>query len=237
MTARLREAREFLLAHREEYATPTAISAGPASTASTGRWTGSTPRRGQMTGSRCGSWARTDASAALVRRALRAVEPGGQLAASPGVRRGDRMLVMLGNGRPLWELLLAAMKLGRRGHAGHAAARAAPTWPTASSAARPATSSTDAAGAAKFGDVAGDYTRIAVGDDRSPAWLRFERRRPGAAAFVPDGETAGDRPAAAVLHVRHHRAAQAGRAHATSLSGGAPVDDVLDRAPARATCT
>ncbi|MBL0901052.1 MAG: AMP-binding protein, partial [Reyranella sp.] len=40
-----------------------------------------------------------------------------------GVRRGDRILLMLGNVAPLWEGMLAAMKLG-------AAAIPAPTRPT-----------------------------------------------------------------------------------------------------------
>ena len=31
-----------------------------------------------------------------------------------GVRRGDRLLLMLGNVAPLWECMLAAMKLARR---------------------------------------------------------------------------------------------------------------------------
>ena len=35
-----------------------------------------------------------------------------------GVRRGDRVLLMVGNIVPLWEVMLAAMKLGRGHHPG-----------------------------------------------------------------------------------------------------------------------
>ena len=81
-----------------------------------------------------------------------------------GVARGDRIVLMLGNQIELWETMLAAMKLGAvvipattllaesdlrdridRGNAKHVVVRAAD--------------------AGKFDGVAGDYTRIAVGDD------------------------------------------------------------------------
>src|SRR5579863_9489129 len=76
-----------------------------------------------------------------------------------GVRRGDRVLLMLGNVVPLWEVILGAMKLGAviipastllqpadladrlvRGSVRHVVA--------------------DAASAAKFAGLAGDWTRI-----------------------------------------------------------------------------
>jgi acetyl-CoA synthetase len=83
---------------------------------------------------------------------------------SRGVRRGDRVLVMLGNQLELWEVLLATMKLGavvipastllqpedlvdrvERGEVRHVVARAADTE--------------------KFAEVPGDFTRLAVGGD------------------------------------------------------------------------
>src|SRR5262245_54751010 len=83
-----------------------------------------------------------------------------------GVQRGDRVLVMLGNEVALWETMLAAMKLGAvvipatslltsgdlsdrltRGGVKHVVAGSADT--------------------AKFEDLLGDYTRIAVGPPRA----------------------------------------------------------------------
>ncbi|WP_422744844.1 AMP-binding protein [Mycobacterium sp. WMMD1722] len=85
-----------------------------------------------------------------------------------GVGKGDRVLVMLGNQVELWESMLAIAKLGAvimpttgalgpadladriaRGGAGHVIA--------------------DAADAPKFDEVAGDYTRIVVGDQAGGA--------------------------------------------------------------------
>src|ERR1700684_1263962 len=79
-----------------------------------------------------------------------------------GVRRGDRVLLMLGNVPPLWEIVLAAMKLGAviipastllqpadlvdrvtRGQVRHVIAETVQL--------------------AKFADVPGEWTRIAVG--------------------------------------------------------------------------
>ena len=78
-----------------------------------------------------------------------------------GVRRGDRLLLMLGNIAPLWEVILAAMKLGAvivptstllgpvdladritRGQVRHVV--------------------TESAHVPKFREVPGDWTRIAV---------------------------------------------------------------------------
>lgn len=103
-----------------------------------------------------------------------------------GVKRGDRMLLMLGNVVPLWEAMLAAIKLGAvvipattlltrddlidrfaRGRARHVIA--------------------GADNAAKFAEVPGDYTRIAVGG--APGWHRYEDAYEASAEFAPDGET------------------------------------------------
>jgi len=109
-----------------------------------------------------------------------------------GVRRGDRILLMLGNVVPLWECMLAAMKLGAvivpatmllarndladrfaRGRVKHVVAAA------------------DVAG--KFADFPGDYTRIAVGGAVS-GWTAFEDGYAEDATFAPDGETRADDP-------------------------------------------
>ncbi len=109
-----------------------------------------------------------------------------------GVRRGDRILVMLGNVVPLWECMLAAMKLG-------AVIVPATTLLTRNDLAdrfargrvRHVITSADAA--AKFADLPGDYTRIAVGKD-VPGWIAYEKGYEASAEFTPDGETRADDP-------------------------------------------
>jgi len=104
-----------------------------------------------------------------------------------GVRRGDRLLLMLGNIAPLWECMLAAMKLGAviipattllnrddlvdrfaRGRVRHVVA--------------------GADNVAKFADLPGDYTRIAVGGS-APGWQNWEAAYDAPAQFSADGET------------------------------------------------
>jgi acetyl-CoA synthetase len=109
-----------------------------------------------------------------------------------GVRRGDRILVMLGNVAPLWEGMLAAMKLG-------AVIVPATTLLTRTDLSdrfdrgriRHVIASTDAA--AKFADLPGGYTRIVVGGD-VPGWISFEHSYAASARFAPDGETRADDP-------------------------------------------
>jgi acetyl-CoA synthetase len=104
-----------------------------------------------------------------------------------GVRRGDRILVMLGNVAPLWECMLAAMKLG-------AVIVPATTLLTpadlndrfARGRVRHVIVSTEAA--AKFADVPGDYTRIVVGQEVA-GWVPFEKAYTASSRFTPDGET------------------------------------------------
>jgi acetyl-CoA synthetase len=109
-----------------------------------------------------------------------------------GVRRGDRILLMLGNVVALWECMLAAMKLG-------AVIVPATTLLTRSDLAdrfargqiRHVVVSADSA--AKFADLPGDYTRIVVGKD-APGWFSFEEGYQAAAQFTPDAETSADDP-------------------------------------------
>jgi acetyl-CoA synthetase len=109
-----------------------------------------------------------------------------------GVQRGDRMLLMLGNVVPLWEVTLAAIRLGavvspattllgaddlrdrvQRGRMRHVVA--------------------DAAGAERFADVPGDYTRIQAGGALRPGWTDYAESAAAPPDFVPDGPTrAGD---------------------------------------------
>lgn len=106
---------------------------------------------------------------------------------SVGVKRGDRLLLMLSNQVELWETILAAMKLGAvlipatpllasadlrdridRGNARHVVVRA-----------------TDSG---KFDDVPGEYTRIAVGEPVA-GWLHYADACQAPAQFRPDGVT------------------------------------------------
>ena len=104
-----------------------------------------------------------------------------------GVRRGDRILVMLGNVAPLWECMLAAMKLG-------AVIVPATTLLTpadlndrfARGRVRHVIATTDAV--AKFAELPGDYTRIVVGGE-APGWFPFEKAYTASTRFAPDGET------------------------------------------------
>jgi acetyl-CoA synthetase len=109
-----------------------------------------------------------------------------------GVRRGDRILLMLGNVVPLWECMLAAMKLG------------AVIVPATMLLARNDLADRFARGrvrhvvvaadvAPKFADLPGDYTRIVVGND-VPGWMSYENGYGASARFTPDGETHADDP-------------------------------------------
>jgi acetyl-CoA synthetase len=109
-----------------------------------------------------------------------------------GVRPDDRILVMLGNQTELWETALAAMKLRAvvipatpllgpadlrdrvgRGRVRHVLVRAAD--------------------AAKFDDVPGSYTRIAVGG-APEGWQPYEDTHDTPTEFFPTGETLADDP-------------------------------------------
>jgi len=109
-----------------------------------------------------------------------------------GVGRGDRILLMLGNIAPLWETMLAAMKLGAvvipastllmrddlrdrfiRGRVRHLVATASE--------------------AAKFAGLDPGITRIAVGD-APPGWHRYDDLMSSSATFLPDGETRATDP-------------------------------------------
>src|SRR6202451_1814137 len=109
-----------------------------------------------------------------------------------GVRRGARILLMLGNVVPLWQCMLAAMKLGAvivpatmlltRNDLADRFARGR---------VRHVITSSDVA--AKFADLPGDYTRIAVGS-AVPGWEAYENAYQASADFTPDGETQADDP-------------------------------------------
>jgi acetyl-CoA synthetase len=122
-----------------------------------------------------------------------------------GARRGDRLLLMLGNIAPLWEIILAAMKLGvviipastllgpddladriPRGEVRHVI--------------------TETAQAAKFAAVPGDWTRILVGSPaaggpaagspaaQQPAWHSYSDAEGASALFAADEVTQASDP-------------------------------------------
>ncbi|HLN65841.1 MAG TPA: AMP-binding protein, partial [Streptosporangiaceae bacterium] len=113
-----------------------------------------------------------------------------------GVRRGDRVLLMLGNVAPLWEVILATMKLGAviipastllqpadlvdriaRGQVRHVI--------------------TDTSQRKKFGQVPGEWTRIAVGSEEehtAEGWHPYADAFAEPAEFIPDGVTRASDP-------------------------------------------
>ena len=109
-----------------------------------------------------------------------------------GVRRGEAALLMLGNRAALWECTLALIKLGSviipsstlltpadlgdrvaRGNVKHVIAESGLVG--------------------HFTDVAGDYTRVAVGD-RAEGWLHYDDFAGTAGDFTPDGPTRASDP-------------------------------------------
>ena len=99
-----------------------------------------------------------------------------------GVRRGDRVLLMLGNVVALWECMLAAMKLGAViVPATMLLARNDLADRFARGRVRHVVASADVA--AKFADLPGDYTRIAVGAE-VPGWFSYEKSYEASAQFT-----------------------------------------------------
>ncbi|WP_137174417.1 AMP-binding protein [Massilia sp. HP4] len=109
-----------------------------------------------------------------------------------GVRRGERVLLMLPNRVELWEIMLAGIKLGavlvpttmllagddladrlERGNVKHVIAQASE--------------------AHKFEVLAGSHTRIAVGG-APDGWHDYDDSRTVASVFVPEGETRATDP-------------------------------------------
>ena len=206
---------------------------------STGRGTGSTgcSRSSTPTRPRCGSSRRTTASRrpklTFADMSSRSSQVAGWLRAH-GVGRGDHLLLMLGNQVELWETILAAIKLG------------AVIIPAST-----LLGTADLADRVDRGDVthviARTVRRAALrGRTRRLDAYRGRRAGPGLAALRRRVRLArrlqrgrpdpGARSAAALLHLRYHRAAEAGRAHPRVVPGRAPVHHVLDRpAPRRRT--
>jgi len=109
-----------------------------------------------------------------------------------GVRRGERILVMLPNVAPLWEVTLAAIKLG---------AVLCPTTTLLSTAdladrlerGRIRCVVTDAEGTAKFEGLAQQCIRVVTGGGRE-GWTPYAQVDAASAAFAADGATRRDDP-------------------------------------------
>ncbi len=104
-----------------------------------------------------------------------------------GVRRGDRLIVQLPNLVAIWEIMLAALKLGAivipaatlltvddlRDRIERGKARHVITIPGLTE---------------KFANIGGNYTRILVG----PGWITYAQAYEQSSDFTPDGETQRD---------------------------------------------
>jgi len=187
------KARDFLIGQREDYAAACAGFEWPALERFNwaldyfGRLGGDNHRLALWVVNEDGSEARVT-FAQMCQRSNRAANFFRQA----GVRRGDRVLLMLPNVAPLWEATLALMKLGavispattllsraelqdriERGEMRHVIV--------------------DAPSAAKFTEVAGSYTRIAVGA-AVPGWIPFAQADTAPAEYRPDGPTQANDP-------------------------------------------
>ena len=105
-----------------------------------------------------------------------------------GVRRGDRVLLMLGNVVPLWEVMLAAMKLGAVVIPASTLLRAADLADRITRGeVRHVVAETEQA--PKFGKIPGSWTRVAVGGATPDGWHGYQDSRAAPTGFTPDGVT------------------------------------------------
>src|SRR5215472_15760492 len=110
-----------------------------------------------------------------------------------GAKRGDRLLLMLGNVAPLWEVILAAVKLGMviipastllgpedladridRGDVRHVV--------------------TELAHVEKFAGLPGDWTRVLAGPGEAAGWRGYTEAFSEPEVFSPDGPTQASDP-------------------------------------------
>jgi acetyl-CoA synthetase len=193
-TETFRAARDFLLEHRTDYHRATAEFEWPALTEFNWAldWFDAVAAT-EPTASRLALWIVEEDGSELKWTFADVSRRSGQVAnwlRANGVKRGDRLILMLGNQGELWLTILAAMKLGAvlipastllgaadlrdrvdRGRVAHVVTRSAD--------------------APKFADVPGSYTRIAVGEPVD-GWLSFADAEAAPAAFTPDDVTRAD---------------------------------------------
>ncbi|MFH9980475.1 AMP-binding protein [Streptomyces sp. NPDC017179] len=193
-TELFRRARDFLLEHREDYATAYAGFEWPRPTHFNWAldWFDAVAEGNDRTALHIVEEDGTETRLSFAEMSERSSRAANWLR-DRGVAAEDRILVMLGNQAELWETALAAMKLRavvipatpllgpadltdrvERGRVKHVIARAADT--------------------AKFADVPGTYTRICVGGLPEEGWEPYEDVYAAPAEFVPDGPTLADDP-------------------------------------------
>ncbi|MFV6031533.1 AMP-binding protein [Streptomyces sp. NPDC056264] len=190
-TERFRAARDFLLQHREDYGAAYEGFAWPRSDRFNWalEWFDVIAEGNDRTALHLVEEDGSETKVSFAEMSARSNRVANWLRAQ-GVRPGDRIIVMLGNQVELWETVLAAMKLRAvvipatpllgpadlrdrvdRGRARHVVVRAED--------------------AAKFDDVPGEYTRIAVGGD-GVNWLGYEHAARESEVFEPEGVTLAD---------------------------------------------
>ncbi|MET7755257.1 AMP-binding protein [Streptomyces sp. NPDC005389] len=190
-TERFRAARDFLLQHREDYGAAYEGFAWPRSDRFNWalEWFDVIAEGNDRTALHLVEEDGSETKVSFAEMSARSNRVANWLRAQ-GVRAGDRIIVMLGNQVELWETVLAAMKLRAvvipatpllgpadlrdrvdRGRARHVVVRAED--------------------AAKFDDVPGEYTRIAVGGD-GVSWLGYEHAARESEVFEPEGVTLAD---------------------------------------------
>jgi acetyl-CoA synthetase len=186
-------ARDFLLAHREDYEAATRGFSWPQLT--TFNWALDWFDRYARGNERTALWVVGEDGSEEKLSFRQLSERSNQVAnflRGRGVSRGDRILVMLGNVVPLWEVMLASIKLGavvipattllarddlldrfERGGVRHVVA--------------------GVADAGKFADIPGVYSRIAVGGAPT-GWVDLAAADEASTDFEPDGHTSASDP-------------------------------------------
>ena len=165
-TVAFRAARDLLLNHREDYRTARETFSWPA--LDEFNWALDwfdviAAEHGDRTALRVVGDDGSDEAVSYAAMATRSAQVANWLLGL-GVRRGDHVLLMLGNIVPLWEIMLAAMKLGAVVIPASTLLQAADLQDRVTRGAVRHVI-TESAHVSKFAGVSGDWTRVVVGGD------------------------------------------------------------------------